>query len=64
VQYKILRVKIEGSDRVVRGGAWNNNADNCRMANRNNNRPNNANNNNGFRIVLALQLRKGWISRL
>jgi hypothetical protein len=30
---------------------WNNNAQNCRTANRNNNTPSNRNNNNGFRLV-------------
>jgi len=42
--------------RVLRGGGWNNNANNCRVANRNNNNPDNRNNNNGFRIVLHFQL--------
>ena len=38
--------------RVVRGGAFNNNRDNVRSANRNrNNDPNNRNENNGFRVV-------------
>lgn len=41
-----------GSNRVLRGGSWNNNARNCRVANRNNNTPSNRNNNNGFRVVL------------
>ena len=41
-----------GSNRVIRGGSWNNNAINCRAANRNNNWPDNRNNNNGFRSVL------------
>ena len=36
--------------RVLRGGSWNNNPDNCRMARRNNNRPDNRNNNIGFRV--------------
>ncbi|MCX6868862.1 MAG: RNA-directed DNA polymerase [Verrucomicrobia bacterium] len=40
-----------GSNRVLRGGNWNNNADNCRVANRNNNSPGNTNNNIGFRTV-------------
>ncbi len=62
--YKIFRAKIESPDRVLRGGSWNNNADNCRMANRNNNTPDNTWNNNGFRLLFALQLREGWISRL
>jgi len=37
---------------VNRGGSWNNNANNCRSANRNNNNPDNRNNNIGFRAVL------------
>lgn len=40
---------IRGSNRVKRGGSWNNNASNCRSANRNNNDPENTNNNLGFR---------------
>ena len=40
-----------GSNRVLRGGNWNNNANNCRVSNRNNNNPANRNNNNGFRCV-------------
>lgn len=51
---KRLRKEIlEGSNRVLRGGSWNNNASNCRVANRNNNSPSNRNNNNGFRLALA-----------
>ena len=42
----------QGSNRVNRGGSWNNNANNCRVANRNNNNPDNSNNNIGFRAVL------------
>ncbi|MFH1824530.1 MAG: SUMF1/EgtB/PvdO family nonheme iron enzyme [Candidatus Firestonebacteria bacterium] len=37
----------------LRGGSWNNNANNCRSANRNNNTPDNRNNNVGFRCVLS-----------
>jgi len=40
-----------GSNRVIRGGSWNNNARNLRSANRNNNTPSNRNNNVGFRLV-------------
>ena len=40
-----------GSNRVNRGGSWNNNANNTRCANRNNNNPSNNNNNIGFRIA-------------
>ncbi len=46
----------KGSNRVLRGGSWNNNADNCRVANRNNNTPENRNNNNGFRVARSPQL--------
>lgn len=38
-------------NRVLRGGSWNNNDNNCRVANRNNNNPDNSNNNNGFRLL-------------
>ncbi|MBK7963825.1 MAG: SUMF1/EgtB/PvdO family nonheme iron enzyme [Bdellovibrionales bacterium] len=40
-----------GSNRVIRGGSWNNNAQNLRSGNRNNNGPGNRNNNVGFRLV-------------
>lgn len=36
--------------RVLRGGSWNNNQRNARVSVRNNNRPDNANNNIGFRV--------------
>lgn len=53
--------------RVLRGGSWNNNAQNCRVSNRNRNNPGNRNNNNGFRLSLSSQtslgLRTGRISR-
>ncbi|MBF0311736.1 MAG: SUMF1/EgtB/PvdO family nonheme iron enzyme, partial [Magnetococcales bacterium] len=39
-----------GSNRVNRGGSWNNNPANVRSANRNNNSPDNRNNNLGFRL--------------
>ncbi|NMW19696.1 MAG: SUMF1/EgtB/PvdO family nonheme iron enzyme [Chlorobiaceae bacterium] len=42
-----------GSNRVLRGGSWNNNAENCRSAYRNNNTPDNRNNNIGFRLVFV-----------
>ena len=38
--------------RVVRGGSWNNNPQNCRSSNRNRNEPDNRNNNIGFRVVV------------
>jgi hypothetical protein len=37
---------------VNRGGSWNNDAANCRTANRNKNEPTNRTNNNGFRLAL------------
>jgi formylglycine-generating enzyme required for sulfatase activity len=43
---------VMGSNRVLRGGSWNNNGRNCRSANRNNNEPSNRNNNIGFRLVV------------
>lgn len=45
------RGPVSGSNRVNRGGSWNNNANNCRVANRNNNSPGNENNNLGFRLA-------------
>lgn len=45
-----------GSNRVNRGGSWNNNANNIRSANRNNNNPSNSNNNIGFRLVNTFYL--------
>lgn len=41
---------MSSTNRVLRGGSWNNNASNCRVANRNNNDPDNRNNNIGFRL--------------
>ncbi|MBN2054538.1 SUMF1/EgtB/PvdO family nonheme iron enzyme [bacterium] len=38
-------------DRVIRGGSWNNDADNCRSAYRNRRNPDNRNRNRGFRLV-------------
>jgi len=50
----------KGRHRVLRGGSWNNNAPNCRAANRNNNEPSNRNNNLGFRLVsVSFQLTGG-----
>ena len=44
-----------GSNRVKRGGSWNNTASNCRSAYRNNNDPSNRNNNIGFRPFSTLR---------
>jgi len=43
----------QGANRVNRGGSWNNDAANCRAANRDNNEPGNRNNNLGFRPAPA-----------
>ncbi len=40
--------------RLLRGGTWNNNATNARVADRNNNTPSNTNNNQGFRCVRGI----------
>ena len=42
-----------GSNRVIRGGSWNNNARNVRAAARNWNSPGNRNDNLGFRLARA-----------
>ena len=47
------RRKASGSNRVQRGGSYNNDANNCRSAYRNNNNPSNRNNNNGFRLCCS-----------
>ncbi|MEA1969485.1 MAG: SUMF1/EgtB/PvdO family nonheme iron enzyme [Thermodesulfobacteriota bacterium] len=49
--FSIRVTTVSGSNRVKRGGSWNNNAQNCRSANRNNNSPDNRNNNIGFRLL-------------
>jgi|GEM_PF-1107039 len=49
----------QGSNRVIRGGSWNNSAVNLRSANRNNNNANNRNNNIGLRLLSA-QCLAGW----
>jgi formylglycine-generating enzyme required for sulfatase activity len=43
---------------VLRGGSWNNDAQNCRVANRNNNTPEDRNNNIGFRLASSPQLNR------
>lgn len=42
---------VRGVNRVIRGGSWNNNAQNLRSANRNNRAPGNHNSNVGLRLV-------------
>ena len=46
-----------GSNRVIRGGSWNNDARNARVSNRNNNDPDNRNNNLGFRLARSSKQR-------
>jgi len=48
----VLRGLPAPSEARQAGGNWNNNANNCRTANRNNNNPTDNNNNLGFRSVL------------
>ncbi|TLU55447.1 MAG: hypothetical protein FDX02_03150 [Chlorobium sp.] len=48
-----ITASVVGSNRVIRGGSWNNTAGNCRSASRNNNTPDNRNNNIGFRLVFV-----------
>ncbi|MCP5085194.1 MAG: SUMF1/EgtB/PvdO family nonheme iron enzyme [Rhodobacteraceae bacterium] len=47
---------VTGSNRVNRGGAWNNDARNCRSAYRNRNDPGNRNDNIGFRLLSTRHL--------
>jgi len=41
---------------VVRGGCWNNNADNARASRRNRNNPDNRNNDIGFRVLSSAHI--------
>ncbi|MCG9131817.1 SUMF1/EgtB/PvdO family nonheme iron enzyme [Candidatus Poribacteria bacterium] len=60
---RVHEVSSRGS-RVLRGGSWNNNANNVRCANRNNNTPTNTNNNNGFRCAKTLVEKHFRIARV
>jgi hypothetical protein len=53
--------RSSGSNRINRGGRWDNNASNCRSANRNRNEPGNRNTHLGFRLALS-STRNGWAS--
>ena len=46
---------LSGDNSVNRGGSWNNNARNCRSANRNRNTPDNRNKNVGLRLASTTQ---------
>jgi hypothetical protein len=48
-----LRRRRRRTNRVLRGGSWNNDPDNLLSSNRNNNHPDNRNDNIGFRVVGA-----------
>ena len=45
----------------MQGGGWNNNAQNCRSANRNRNNPRNRNNHNGFRVASSSRRQNGGV---
>ena len=47
---------LKGTNRALRGGSWNNNAESCRVVNRNNNAPTNRNNNIGFRLTAQWEM--------
>ena len=53
VSSELFGHRPSGTNRVNRGGSWNNSADNCRSANRNRNAPGNRNSNLGFRLALS-----------
>jgi hypothetical protein len=50
------KTRASGSNRVKRGGSWNNDGTNLRSAKRNNNNPSNRNNNLGFRVGFRVGL--------
>ena len=50
---------MSGSNRVKRGGSWNNNADNAARAYRDNNNPDNRNNNLGLRLLYGTTAVRG-----
>ena len=52
-RYFGCRREASGSNRVIRGGGYNNDAGNCASSNCNNNNPSNNNDNNGFRLVCS-----------
>ena len=56
----------KGSNRVIRGGNWNNDASNTRVANRNNTDPSNRKDNLGFRLSSSRPSLSGapasWVS--
>lgn len=59
-----MEYTCKGSNRVNRGGSWNNTAENCAVTYRNNNTPTNVNNNIGFRLALQLNGCGRWLQGL
>lgn len=57
---EVMDGPVSGSNRVIRGGNWNNDASNCRVAYRNGNSPSNNDNNNGFRSVRSSEKSPQW----
>ncbi|MCP4379008.1 MAG: SUMF1/EgtB/PvdO family nonheme iron enzyme [bacterium] len=55
---------VSGSNRVIRGGDWNNDAGNCRAAYRNDNDPGNRNDNIGFRLLSTRRVAGGPCLRM
>jgi hypothetical protein len=53
---------VTGSNRVNRGGSWNNIAENCRAAYRNNDDPGNRNHNLGFRLLSTRSCQRVWFT--
>ena len=53
VSMKVCGDEVGNSNRVNRGGSWNNDARNCTASNRDNNNPDNRNNNLGFRLAAS-----------
>ena len=51
MRYAEAGLDPETTNRVLRGGSWNNNTNNVRSSIRNNNTPDNTNNNIGFRVA-------------
>jgi hypothetical protein len=51
--WKVAKCELDGSQKALRGGSWNNDPRNVRSANRNHNHRDNRNQNLGLRLVLS-----------